>query len=606
MKFKPHDRVIELLVGQNFYTTSDHAIRELLQNAEDACELQRTSVASFQPEIVVRFSRTGNWVEVTDNGLGMNLEAFENSFAAVAAPKDEVSHLRELLERSGSKQIAYFGIGILSCFGVADSILVSTKMDEFDPLAYRIPGYTEEFEEIDDKPTTRGTVVRLQLKPDGPMQAEQAPASVRRYARHAPHVFIDDVDSSTREPITEQWFGSDRPGATRVNDTAARGGVLALDGSWDDSSAPQSRLTVCNGGFLVTDQEQQLLPQNAIGYVGEIDVAPGELSILINREGFQRDDRWVQLGQRLSELYNQLIEEKIKQWSAQLNAGEKLSDGATRGILLLLHGPTKSVLQQPLVDALSTLLPRMLRVKVAPANKTSSAAAILDRARSAGVLFYLREDQGPRKFQQNIGLASTQVQVTEVLQTVGLRTSHLVAKGHTVVHCVRRQFSVTFGGSTQKVVLHDADLLSGLCQQAGVRWVPVDEATPEEVRLEAARQSELVTQLLGADSEIKLTSVESDQRVIRDVTGRLLNCSHPEIREILRALPDAVGNPVKRALLQAYMDLDTWHIEAARRKIMQLFVATDLSDKAQLSTGKYLREFLQEQVDSLLSEDQSE
>ncbi len=606
MRFKPHDRVIELLVGQSLYTTSDHAIRELLQNAEDACELQRLKDSAFQPEILVRYSSTENWVEVSDNGLGMNSEAFEKSFAAVAAPKEEVSHIQELLKQGGTRQIAYFGIGILSCFGVADAITVNTKMDEHEPLAYRISGYTEEFKEIPEKLSVRGTTVRLHLKAGGPMQAGHAPDSVRRYVRHAEHVVIEDVDTSKREPLPEQWCGADRPGVVTIDDPAVRSGVLALDSSWEDNSAPQSQLLICNGGFLVTANEQQLLPQNAIGYVGELDIVPGELSILISREGFQRDEGWTQLGQRLTVLYNRLIESQIAQWRSQVDVGDRLSDGATRGILLLLRGPTKDVLQESLIDALASLLPRVLRVKVAPANKPASAASVIERAKPNGVLYYLREDQGPRKFQQNIGQASTQVQITEVLQTVELRTSHLVAKGHLVVHCAKKQFNVNFGGSTQRVQLHDADLLSGLCQDAGVRWVAVDEATPEEVRLEAANQSLLVTQLLGADSEIKLTRVHSDLRVIRDVSGRLLNCSHPEVREILRALPDAVGNPIKRVLLQAYMDLDTWHIDNARKRIRQLLVAPDLSEQAQLSTGKYLREYLEEQLESLLSEDHSE
>jgi len=137
MRFHADEHVIDLLIGNLLYTTPDAAVRELLQNAEDACELQRIKNPDFAAEIVVRYSAVGQWVEVIDNGLGMNEEAFEQSFAAVGAHKDRVSHIRALLEQAGAanRQIARFGIGILSCFGVAASIFVYTKMDDSAPLA---------------------------------------------------------------------------------------------------------------------------------------------------------------------------------------------------------------------------------------------------------------------------------------------------------------------------------------------------------------------------------------------------------------------------------------------------------------------------------------
>ena len=87
MKFKTSDNLIDLLVGQNLYSSPDMAMRELLQNAEDACHLQALGDPLFKPEIVVRVSVTGNWVEVRDNGLGMDSEVFEESFATIGASK---------------------------------------------------------------------------------------------------------------------------------------------------------------------------------------------------------------------------------------------------------------------------------------------------------------------------------------------------------------------------------------------------------------------------------------------------------------------------------------------------------------------------------------
>ena len=131
-------------------------MRELLQNAEDACSLQRIKDGGFEPHILVRYSVNENWVEVIDNGLGMNREAIEKSFAAVGASKENVSHIKELLARAVGdvgRQIAFFGVGILSCFGVAQSLTVQTKMDGEEGLSFDIADHHKDFQDREDVPS---------------------------------------------------------------------------------------------------------------------------------------------------------------------------------------------------------------------------------------------------------------------------------------------------------------------------------------------------------------------------------------------------------------------------------------------------------------------
>ena len=103
MKFKTSDNLIDLLVGQNLYSNPDVAMRELLQNAEDACHLQSLGEQPFNAEIVVRASVAGNWVEVHDNGLGMDREVFEESFATIGASKTNSPKLQALLVKAGRR-----------------------------------------------------------------------------------------------------------------------------------------------------------------------------------------------------------------------------------------------------------------------------------------------------------------------------------------------------------------------------------------------------------------------------------------------------------------------------------------------------------------------
>ena len=68
----------------------------------------------------------------------------------------------------------------------------------------------KEFELLQHMPDNRGTSIRLFLKSDGPMRADDMPGAVARFARHAVHITIENADADTRQCIEEQWQISDR------------------------------------------------------------------------------------------------------------------------------------------------------------------------------------------------------------------------------------------------------------------------------------------------------------------------------------------------------------------------------------------------------------
>jgi hypothetical protein len=607
MHFTPHQKLIELLVGQQLYTSADAAMRELLQNAEDACSLQELKGPSYGASILVRYSAGENWVEVQDNGLGMNREAVEMSFSSVGAPKDAVSHIRELLQQSGSRQIAQFGIGVLSCFGVADSISVRTKMDADPGLSFVVRDYNDDFEELTDLPAERGTTMRLQLKPNGPMQVGHVAGAVERYVRHAAHVEMEDVDNGQRRSLVEKWEGAELPETIRIEDPAVRDGYLALDPTWENPNATLGfGLTLCNAGFLVTQREPSLLPQQAIGYRGELDVKPGELSILLNREGFSHDERWKELGRRLLVKYNQLVRTRILQWEATLNSSMKSIEeqGVDRGLLILRYGPPQGILEPETHNLVAQMIPRAIRIALFGSDSRISIASAIDRSRSKGAIYFIREGEGARQFQQSLRQGAGTVQFTETAQTESLRAAHLRAKGATVVSCRQRTFPYESADGTNNISVHEADILTQEAQRAGMRCVSVNDATPEEVELGVAEESKLLSDLLGLEEQIRLIRLDtSSDAVIRDYAGRLLNSSNEEIREILAALPEAVGNPVRKALLQIYMDLSNYRIDSARLRAKQLLVDPNLHEHAQLSTGQLLRNYLMDKLRPLIREE---
>jgi len=608
MRFRADEHVIDLLIGNLLYTTPDAAARELLQNAEDACDLQRIKEPAYLANIVVRYSASGNWIEVVDNGLGMNEEAIDQSFAAVGAHKDRVSHIQALLQQAGAtnRQIARFGIGIVSCFGVAQSIIVRTKMDDSAAIAYRIDGIHDDFTPLPDLPTSRGTTVRLTLKPNGPMRAEQMPTAVHRYARHAEHVFLEDADNGTRSTLAETWQGKDLADAVDVVDQGLRSGLLAPDPQWQQPGTTlRAQLVLCNGGFLVSERELTLLPSGAIGYVGEMDVHPGELTIQLNREAFAHDERWNQLQGRLKAHYNKLIVGLISEWERVLADAQKatVASAIDRGVLLLARGPTRGLLEPKLVERIDQLVPQAVRIRLWDSQQELAIATILDNAGANGVLYYLREGEAAAPFQQQLQQGLMNIQVTETPQTETLRAAHLRAKSFLVLLCKRRDYPYEMGGGTQTLTVFEHEILSTYCQQRGIRFTAVRQASLEEVALTPVKESKLFADVLGLAEQFALVDLpQASDRVIRDfnVSGRFLNCAHPEVREILAALPDVVGNPVKRALLQAYLDIDNWRLGPARSTIKGLLMDPNLPQAAQLSTGPLTKEYLAKCLAELL------
>lgn len=234
MKFRTSDNLISLLVGQNLYSTADAALRELLQNADDACKLMQIADSSFEPQITIRYSVSNNYIEVEDNGLGMDDEIFQESFATIGASKTESTKLRELLQAAGGavRPIGQFGIGILSCFGVAGEVDILTLADGGSPISYKIPDLRGEFTDLDEKRTTRGTTVRLFLKDDGPMSAADIPAAASRNLRHASAIWLENADAGQREPVPEQWLLDSWEASSLLHFDMISQGHLQLSSAW--------------------------------------------------------------------------------------------------------------------------------------------------------------------------------------------------------------------------------------------------------------------------------------------------------------------------------------------------------------------------------------
>ena len=125
-------KILTLLTGHMLYNDASVVVRELVQNSIDAVKLQKklNTNQSYDGEVSVLWNSDEKKLIVTDNGTGMTQTQLEDYFLSVGSSRYSDDNFIE--EHPDFNAISRFGIGILSCFMVADEVNVYTFSEEED------------------------------------------------------------------------------------------------------------------------------------------------------------------------------------------------------------------------------------------------------------------------------------------------------------------------------------------------------------------------------------------------------------------------------------------------------------------------------------------
>ncbi len=151
--------IVRLLMDKSLYPSNSLFLRELLQNSLDACRRKAAEKClaegrgSYRGKIEVwdKSTEAGNpHIIVEDNGIGMSLRIVEQYFMRVGRSyyrSPEFDLERAKLQAAGVELEAcsQFGIGILSCFLVADRFEVDTFQQGHERLHIVIEGPAKYF-----------------------------------------------------------------------------------------------------------------------------------------------------------------------------------------------------------------------------------------------------------------------------------------------------------------------------------------------------------------------------------------------------------------------------------------------------------------------------
>jgi hypothetical protein len=158
-------------------------IRELIQNAIDACHLRAILVGHgerYLPSITVLWQTTTRRLIVRDNGIGIPSRLIETTFGTVGGPYRIPVHL-DAAAAAAFRPIGHFGIGLLSAFMISDGVKIRTRHGSEPGLEMAIPRITSYFRITDWAGSRSGTEVELSLRPSIKLDVTN---TIKHYARN--------------------------------------------------------------------------------------------------------------------------------------------------------------------------------------------------------------------------------------------------------------------------------------------------------------------------------------------------------------------------------------------------------------------------------------
>jgi HSP90 family molecular chaperone len=193
-------------MGTSLYKDKTVALRELLQNSIDACRCRKAKEAEYEGKISYQLVKENTdegeirKIIVEDNGVGMDDYVIENYFMRIGKSYYQSRDFKK--ESIQFSPISVFGIGILSCFMMADRIEVETLKEGREPRKVEIENYSDYFVTRRGSRTEIGTTITLFLKDDVEVDLIE---ELKEYAQHVEFpVYVADGENA--ETIVDRGY----------------------------------------------------------------------------------------------------------------------------------------------------------------------------------------------------------------------------------------------------------------------------------------------------------------------------------------------------------------------------------------------------------------
>ncbi|NHA67717.1 HSP90 family protein [Phycicoccus flavus] len=309
-QFQVDLRGIVDVLSHHLYSSPRVYLRELLQNAVDALEVRSRLDEGPGRGIRVTPATPFSPLVVRDDGVGLTADEMHALLATIGGTSkrgDFAGARRQLLGQ--------FGIGLLSCFLVADTVEVrsrSARTEDADTILWvgRSEG-TFSISVADEPLDSPGTEIRVYPRADDLdwCTAERTHELAAAFAEHLP--ITVEVDGTVVSGVTPPWdlpleeqlewcrerMGFDPLGIVPLD--SSLGGVRGVGFVLPYTAMPGHRTgdRLYSKGMLVADSDNHVLPGWAFFCRAVID--GGDLPLTASRESFQESEALAVARERL-------------------------------------------------------------------------------------------------------------------------------------------------------------------------------------------------------------------------------------------------------------------------------------------------------------------
>lgn len=176
LAFKANDELIKLLVAPLYGDDPSFGVRELLQNAVDACrerDVLDKGKLNYSPKVTISVKQEGEefYFIMADNGLGMDSEVISKYFLTAGASfRNSQAWQKDFKDDLGQAKVnrnGRFGIGVLAAFLLGNEIEVRSRRYN-KSIGYRFSAtiHTEQIELKKDDSLDVGTTIKIKLTKD--------------------------------------------------------------------------------------------------------------------------------------------------------------------------------------------------------------------------------------------------------------------------------------------------------------------------------------------------------------------------------------------------------------------------------------------------------
>ena len=209
LEFKAEVSRLLDIVANSLYSDREIFLRELISNSADACEKLRYLSTSNQNLlekedkffININFSKKNNYIQISDNGIGMSKEELIENLGTIARSGTS-KFLENIKNKDDISSIGQFGVGFYASYMVSNKVEVSSKKaGEIDSWKWKSDGKNN-FTLNKDSKKNKGTDVKLFIKKDSTEFLDFMTLSniITKYSNYIPFpIYLKDLDNKEKE-----------------------------------------------------------------------------------------------------------------------------------------------------------------------------------------------------------------------------------------------------------------------------------------------------------------------------------------------------------------------------------------------------------------------